>query len=1134
MNVEAILIPCEPLPPLVSSREVYAHFAARPDLPAVPLVHGDRPAGLIERHLFLLHYARPYRRELYERRPAVDLVDASTLIFECTTPLEIVGQRVAESGRSTMNASFVLTRDGGYAGIGHIVDLLRLTAELNDLRAQESEAARNDLRRAEESEKRSRRLLRDVIDAVPVIINAKDRDSRYVLVNSFQADIYGITPDAAIGRTAGELVDQAYGAQARQRDLEVLENDAPTTFYEETYADGHGRQRTWLSRKMPLRNEAGETSLIATVSLDITPRKLAEEALQASEEHLRRVFEFSPVGMCVWSRAGRLVRTNQSFLDLVGYGAAEIVTRSLEDFIHPEDLSRLEAELTALRTGAKPFASLELRVLHHGDKDIFAQLMITPIDGSGPESSDLVVQIVDITARKQASDRLEEMVNQRTAELERAATEARRAHEAAEAANRAKSDFLATMSHEIRTPMNGVLGMLELLQLTHLDAQQTDLVRVVRESASSLLTIIDDILDFSKIEAGRLEIENVPFSPLALVEGVAEVLGPSAHKKKLSLLSFVDPSVPWRVRGDSVRLRQVLFNLVGNAVKFTERGHVRVELRAAPKGERCVLGFRIEDTGIGLTQEALQRLFNPFVQADGTTTRRYGGTGLGLAICKRLVNAMGGDIRVDSTPGQGSTFSFELEVEVHAAAGTTEDLRLDGLNVLVVDDDPAFVAIASTYLTGGGANVSTASDAAGALETMRQAATEGRAFDVALVDLVLPDMPGTALAKALRRDERLAATKLVLLTAYPQDERRKRAFGNGFGAYLTKPVRRDVLFQALLEALGRAEPMASASSPGGADRAAAAVAPSIDAARAAGTLILVAEDNPTNQRVVAMQLARLGYAAEVLPDGAAAFAAYRNGRYAILITDCHMPEMDGFELCQAVRREEKRRGGAPLPIIAMTANALAGEAERCLEAGMDDYLAKPVNLKRLAEVIERWMPGDRVRPAVAAPAAAATGAPADVETAPVRVAESKRPAAPTEAPVLDLDLLQQNLGPIDERTQPTLELLLSSTEPMIEALHRAAMTRDAPLLARTAHSIKGAAVTAGALELGNLCAEIEQAAKADDWSAIESRAPLLGPAFARLSGAIRRLAADLRPGFAASGETFQRHIYDDDKRETRH
>lgn len=1120
MNVGAILIPCEPLPLGIRSADVYARFSVDPDLPAIPLVDGNQPVGLIERHLFLLHYARPYRRELFERRPAIQLVDTSALIFDCETPLEVVGQRVAESGRSAMNASFILSRDGAYAGIGHIVDLLRRTAELQDLRAREAEAARNDLRRAEEAEKRSRRLLRDVIDAVPVVINAKDRQSRYVLMNSFQAEIYGITQDAAIGRTATELAGAAHGAESRRRDLEVLESDAPTTFYEETYPDAHGRQRTWLTRQMPLRNESGQTSLIATVSLDITSRKLAEEALQSSEEHLRRIFDFSPVGMCVWSRTGRLVRTNQAFLDLVGYGALEIVTRSLEDFIHPEDMPRLDAELAALKTAGKPFAALELRVVHRGDKEVFAQLMITPIDGPERDGGDFVVQIVDITARKLAADRLEEMVNQRTAELERAASEARRAHEAAEAANRAKSDFLATMSHEIRTPMNGVLGMLELLQLTQLDAQQMDLVRVVRESASSLLTIIDDILDFSKVEAGRLEIENVPFSPLALVEGVAEVLGPSAHKKKLSLLSFVDPAVPWRVRGDPVRLRQVLFNLVGNAIKFTERGHVRVELRTLLRAGRCVLVFRVEDTGIGLTAEAVHRLFNPFVQADGTTTRRYGGTGLGLAICKRLVNAMGGDIRVDSTPGQGATFSFEVEAEVHAAAAVTEDLRLDGLNVLVVDDDPAFVAIASTYVTGGGAQVATASDAAGALECMRRAATEGHAFDVALIDLVLPDMPGTALTKAIRRDDRLAATKLVLLTAYPQDERRRQALGNGIGAYLTKPVRRDVLFQALLEALGRVEPVVPAASARGAERLAPS-APSLDAARRAGSLILVAEDNPTNQRVVAMQLARLGYAAEVQPDGAAALAAYRGGTYALLITDCHMPELDGFELCRAIRQSEKQDDKAPLPIIAMTANALAGEAERCLEAGMDDYLAKPVTLKRLAEVIERWMPADR-------PRAVTPVAPLPPQTQP------DVGPTPRRSTVLDLDLLQQNLGPIDERTGPMLQLFVSSTEPMIETLRRAVVDHDAALVGRTAHSIKGAAMTAGALELGQVCAALEGAAKIQDWAAVAAHELTLLPAFTRLDEAIRRLTPASSGAGRAAGDFEGRQPYDDNISETRH
>jgi PAS domain S-box-containing protein len=1096
MNVEAILIACEPVPPTVTSRDVYNLFAADPDLPALPLVHDSQPYGLIERHTFLLHYSRPYRRELFEARPVIELVDVSALTFDCGTSLDVIGQRVADSGRSAMNASFILTRDGAYAGVGHIVDLLRLTSELNDVRAREAEAARNDVRRAEEAERRSRRLLRDVMDSAPVIINAKDRQSRYVLMNSFEAEVCGITPEAANGRTATELVGAEYGAYARRRDVEVLENNTPTSFYEETYADAHGRERTWLTRKTPLRDEHGQTQLVATVSLDITARKLAEEALQKSEEHLRRIFDFSPVGMCVWSRSGRLVRANQAFLDLIGYSAVEIVSRSLQDFVHPDDLPKLDAELGSLQEDDKPFAAAELRVLHRGDSEVFVQLMITPLDGSEAEGGDFVVQVVDVTARKLAADRLEEMVRQRTAELERAAAEARRAREAADAASHAKSDFLATMSHEIRTPMNGVLGMLELLQLTRLDEQQTDLVRVVRESASSLLTIIDDILDFSKIEAGRLEIESVPFSPLALVEGVTEVLGPSAHKKKLSLLSFVDPAVPWRVRGDPVRLRQVLFNLVGNAIKFTERGHVRVELRVVPGGDGCSLQFRIEDTGIGLAPETIERLFNPFVQADGTTTRRYGGTGLGLAICKRLVNAMGGEIRVDSQPGHGSMFSFQIDCDVHAGATGMGDARLSGLNVLVVDDDPAFSAIASTYLAGDGAQVEVAADAGSALEVMRRLATEGRAFDVALIDLVLPDMSGTALMKAIRRDERLAATKLVMLTAYPQDEGHRRAFRSGIASYLTKPVRRDVLLQALAEAVGRAEPAAPMPAAAGA-AAAAPVAPTIEQARAAGTLILVAEDNPTNQRVVAMQLGRLGYAADVLPDGAAAFRAYQQGRHALLITDCHMPEMDGFELCQAIRQRERQSDAPPLPIIAMTANALAGEAERCLEAGMDDYLAKPVNLKRLAEVIERWMPEMPEMPDIVEMRPSAAPPPGAEPAVPLQSAAS----------VLDLVLLQQNLGPIDERTQPMLQLFISSTEPMIEALRRAISEHNGTLASRTAHSIKGAALTAGALELGEVCAGLETAAKAQDWGRVAAQEVALPPAFARLRDAVGRLAA---------------------------
>jgi PAS domain S-box-containing protein len=725
------------------------------------------------------------------------------------------------------------------------------------------------LRRAEDAEKQSRRLLRDVIDAVPAIINAKDRNSRYVLMNSFQAELYGTTPEKAVGKTASDLMGAGYGDYTRGRDLEVITSRSPTTFYEETYKDIRGKERTWLTRKMPVHGPEGEASLVASISLDITTRKLAETALEGNDRQLKRIFDFSPVGMCIWTRAGRLVRGNQSFFDLVGVGGLDASMMSLGDFIHHDDRPVLAAALARLAEGQIHVAIPEIRLRLDDRPALYVQVMVTALD-AGDDNGDVIVQMVDVTDRKHAAAQLEETVAQRTAELKRinddlaqALVDASSAREAADAASKAKSDFLATMSHEIRTPMNGVLGMLELLHLTELDPKQADLVRVVQESALALLKIIDDILDFSKIEAGKLELEHVAFSALTLIEGVAEVLGAGAHKKKLALQAFVEPSVPARVKGDPMRLRQVLFNLVGNAIKFTERGQVSIRARMEPRGGRPHLRIDVSDTGIGLSQDAIDRLFNPFVQADGTTTRKYGGTGLGLAICKRLVAAMGGDVWVQSRPGRGSTFSFVVDVEPAEAPAETAERLLGGSRILVVGHDPAFADIASHYLEEAGAETAIAQNAEWAAEALAEAAAAGRRFDAAFIDTVLPDRP----------DALLAATKTVLVSPFPDGTGQpRRPLGLDIAAHLTKPVRRDTLVQALAQALGRLQTPSESATPK-LGRSSGRTPLSIEAARAAGTLILVAEDNPTNQRVVSMQLDELGYTAELVDDGRAALEA---------------------------------------------------------------------------------------------------------------------------------------------------------------------------------------------------------------------------------------------------------------------
>ncbi|MBB6403200.1 PAS domain S-box protein [Arthrobacter sp. AZCC_0090] len=758
---------------------------------------------------------------------------------------------------------------------------------------------------------------------------------------------------------------------------------------------------------------------------DVTSRQRAQDQARealAQLEGLAAIVESSADAIIGMTPEGLITSWNPGAEKLYGYAAAEAIGRDVRLLI-PDHLQAEDEVLAAVLDGGQARSFETDRVRKNGSI-VPVSLTVSPIRG---EHGVIGIATIgqDITAR-------------RAAEAELLA-----AREAALESSRLKSEFLATMSHEIRTPMNGVIGLTTLLLDTPLDEAQRKYAEGVQTAAGALLTLINDILDFSKLEAGKIDLDITSFDPQYLMEEVAGLLAEAAQGKGLELIAYCHPDVPAQLAGDAGRIRQILLNLASNAVKFTASGEVAIRVNVVDQDAGTALvRFEVSDTGIGIEATDHLRLFDSFSQADASTTRRYGGTGLGLAICRRLTEAMGGEIGLTSTPGEGSRFWFAIRLPVakdpeRVPAPPVPGL-LAGLRVLVVDDNATNRFVLESQLNTWGLRPDAVADARTALDRSRTAAATGQPFDVAVLDMCMPDMDGLELAHELTGDPALRGIRLMMLTSASQVSKTDMTDA-GIGEWLTKPVRGSELYDRLMRLVaGNAatDPASAPARPPTPDR------PSLGR-------ILVVEDNEVNQLVACEMVTKLGYQAEVAANGAEAVSAIAAHSYAAVLMDCHMPVMDGFEATRSIRAQGNR--SARLPIIAMTAGAQDEDRERCLSAGMDDYLSKPVDLAALDEALKRWVPHG-VSPEAEAPA-----------------------VDPGRLAVL------RELGPADGRglLPAAAGAFRRGIPASMAALRHALDDGGGDALEHAAHTLKGAAANIGATGVASLCQELEDLGRKD-------------------------------------------------------
>ena len=923
-------------------------------------------------------------------------------------------------------------------------------------------------------------LLATLLETVPDSVYFKDSDSRFIRLSNSCAAKFGLTdPRDALGKSDADFFSLEHSRKtlADERGIMTTNQAILADIEHETFGDGSEK---WCSTtKVPLKDKKGKVIGTFGISRDVTHQKQAEQELGRERDLLKTIIDNVPDLIYVKDRSGRFVTANEALLRLLQLDRPDqIVGKNDYDFSPPEMACNYVADdQIVMRTG-EPL--LDREESHHAEAGDVIWLLTTKVplmDDSGVVSG--VVGIGhDITARKKAEREL------------------LTAKEIADRANRAKSDFLANMSHEIRTPMNAIIGMTELVLDTKLDDYQRKYLSMVQESGEALLVVINDVLDFSKIEAGKLEIEERIFDIRESLGDAIRSFAVKAHFKKLELAFRVDPHVPRFVVGDIGRLRQVLNNLIGNAIKFTDDGEVLVQVSdlPAPQGEVC-LSISVRDTGIGIPPDKRHAIFNEFEQADTSTTRRYGGTGLGLSISSRLVRLMGGEIELSSEMDAGSNFHFQVSMK-RAPDGIEQQhergvVVVGGTRVLVVDDNETNLMILDEMLSNWGMIPCLANSAEMALKELQRADAGEEPFALVVTDVNMPEMNGYELVAEMRCQAEFSETQVVVLTSGGRDGDGELREQLRISERLMKPTKQSELFDSIVRCLG-------VTVPEDADEGS-----NLELGPDLGQLkILLAEDNVINQRLAIGVLEKYGHEVTTVQDGREALEITQLVDFDVVLMDIQMPIMDGIDATRAIRKRELETG-QHLPIIAMTAHAMKGDSEKCLASGMDDYLAKPMRfgtlLEKLANVLKMGS-GQSVAMASAGQSpslteslteslANADDSPLEATEAIQTGTESTESTSPDEGQSSDRSIAwsqaRQAVGGDETLLRDLLRAYLGETNSLLNGVRRAVQKQDQNEILRAVHTYKGASLSVGAIRVYELAREIETALVAGDLGGVE-------------------------------------------------